>query len=97
MGYNCQITGDQTASLFCSMDKIESIGKLMVYVGPDKLYTTIKAKDIYQNLGEIIEEEAGKVKKLIQQIEGGGRINLAVKKNRLPHWFSRHRKAMRQP
>ena len=36
-----QITTVQTASLFCSMDKLEAIGKLMIYVSPGKIYTSI--------------------------------------------------------
>jgi len=64
-----QITTVQTASLFCSMDKLEAIGKLMIYVSPGKIYTSIKPEEVYKNLGELIEEEAGEVKDLISQIE----------------------------
>lgn len=49
----------------------------MIYVKPDEFYTSIKTKDIYANLGEHIEDEAGAVKKLIEQIEG---------KNRMPQY-----------
>lgn len=61
--------GDIGASIFCSMDRIEAIGKVLIYIGPDHWSPDLDTRILFQNFGMIIEEEAESIKKVVPDIE----------------------------
>ena len=78
-----QTSQEQAASLFCSIDKIEVISRVMICLGPKDWPESWDRKDLYQNFGTHIEDEADSIKKIISDIENADENEVESGKVRL--------------
>ena len=64
-----KMTSSKFTDIYCKADRIQSIGKFLWWMNPDELYTNIETEAFYQNMGEIIDQEAENIKEALQRIE----------------------------